>query len=443
MKIASTQAYQSLKKNFEEKKYSRGTKDTTPIYYWDGKPRKQKLTSGHYVGALRHKQIKFSDVPEKFRTREFFLQALSSTSIELVNYVKTHPTEFNKDFFKDHIETNPSALHYEFNDFEIMPLEYIDEEMVSCALFKTIDSNLCARSSFNNDWFYSICKRKKEILTQEVYTLGAKCFSINFNEIDQFLKATPKKYRTSEYYFNLCSENPTPIMNYIPKDALTNDLLSSLIIDDPKNIKCFTESALEQIDLSTRTGLKFWQVAILSSGYAIDCIPLNEERIKFFLDFYDKDSYEYEYSFKEHYKAYLRKKNSTVQTNISNLMTYTIAMTGANIDAAIEAGNNVMKSFTNNQKLLPIASNCQVPAKYCKLYDKEEYLIEIYKKLGIKIIDEKDHYYYNVVLPENLSIIQDSFGYSLQKNKETLLHYYDRGPFYDRTVTVDEILVTL
>lgn len=90
------------------------------------------------------------------------MQALSSTSIELVNCVKTHSTEFNKDFFKDHIEINPSALHYEFNDFEIMQLEYIDEEMVSCALFKTIDSNLCARPSFNNNWFYSIYKRKKK-----------------------------------------------------------------------------------------------------------------------------------------------------------------------------------------------------------------------------------------------------------------------------------------
>ena len=26
---------------------------------------------------------------------------------------------------------------------------------------------------------------------------------------------------------------------------------------------------------------------------------------------------------------------------------------------------------------------------------------------------------------------------------ETLLHYYDRGPFYDRTVIVDKINITL
>ena len=176
MKITDTQAYISLIENFYEKGYSRGTKDTTPIYYWDGNHQNPNLTSGHYVCALRHKQIKFSDVPEKYRTREFFLHALSSGSVDIVNYVKSHPEKFNKDFFKDHIETNSSALHYQFNDFEIMPLEYIDEEMVACALFKTMDGCLYGRSNATNDWFYSICKRKKEVLTQEVYTLEARCF---------------------------------------------------------------------------------------------------------------------------------------------------------------------------------------------------------------------------------------------------------------------------
>ena len=81
--------------------------------------------------------------------------------------------------------------------------------------------------------------------------------------------------------------------------------------------------------------------------------------------------------------------------------------------------------------------------KYCKIYDKEEYLAEIYKKLNIEIIREEDSYYYRVILPEGLTIVQDDFGYSLQKGEETLLHYYDRGSFYDRTVTVDMLYVTL
>ncbi len=443
MRITDTQAYQSLVENFYEKGYSRGTEDTTPIYYWDGKPQDQKLTPGHYVCALRHNQLKFNDVPEKYRTREFFLHALSGSSVEIVNYVKAHPEKFNKDFFKHHIETNSSALHYQFNDFEIMPLEYIDEEMVACALLKTIDGCLYRRSDLTNDWFYSICKRKKDVLTQEVYTLEARCFAINHHDIDKFLNATPQKYRTTMYYFNLCSKNPTPIMQYIPKNVLTNDFLTALIIDDPKNIKCFTESALEQV---AETGLKFWQIAVMRSGYVIDCIPLNEERIKFFLEFYDKDSYEYEDSFKDHYKAYLRKKNPTPQkevNKISGMMALATAMSGANIDTTIEAGNNVMKALTDNQKILPIFLKISVPKEYCKVYDKEEYLVEIYKKLNIEIIREEDNYYYRVILPEELSIVQDNFGYCLKKGDETLLHYYDRGPFYDRTVTVDKLYVTL
>lgn len=446
MRITDTQAYISLIENFYEKGYSRGTKDTTPIYYWDGNHQNPNLTSGHYVCALLHDQIKFNDVPEKYRTREFFLHALSSSSVEIVDYVKAHPEKFNKDFFKDHIETNSSALHYQFNDFEIMPLEYIDEEMVACALFKTIDSCLYRRSDLTNDWFYSICKRKQEVLTQEIYTLEARCFAIYRRDVDKFLKATPQKYRTTQYYFNLCCKNPTPIMQYIPQDILTNDFLTALIADDPKNIQCFTESALEQVNPTTRTGLKFWQIAVMRSGYVIDCIPLNEERIKFFLDFYDKDSYEYEDSFKDHYKAYLRKKNSTTKPeipNISGMATLATAMAGASLETAIEVGNNIMNALTDNQKLLPISLRVPVPKEYCKIYDKEEYLTAIYKKLNIEIVQEEDYYYYRVVLPKDISIVPDKFGYNLQKGEEKILHYYDRGPFYSRTVTVDKLYVTL
>ena len=44
MKITDTQAYISLIENFYEKGYSRGTKDTTPIYYWDGNHQNPNLT---------------------------------------------------------------------------------------------------------------------------------------------------------------------------------------------------------------------------------------------------------------------------------------------------------------------------------------------------------------------------------------------------------------
>ncbi len=91
MKITELQAYKRLEKMFEQKGYSQGIKDDMPIYCWDNiQSIPANLTSGHYVYANSYGKIKFRDIPEEYRTREFFLHALSGAYEDIVEYVKTH-----------------------------------------------------------------------------------------------------------------------------------------------------------------------------------------------------------------------------------------------------------------------------------------------------------------------------------------------------------------
>lgn len=451
MKITELPAYKRLEEMFEQKGYSRGIKDNMPIYCWDSFPCiPEKLTPGHYVYAHSYGKIKFRDIPEEYRTQEFFLHALSGAYKDIVEYVKVHPEKFDKQFFKDHIETDYYGLMFALNDFEYMPLEFIDEEMVACAMFRSVSMRYVERRGDCDAWFYSVYRRKPEVLTQELYTLGARCFAAKRGGKNKFLDITPEKYRTPEFFFALCLNNSTPVMEDIPESVLTTNFLVRLLNDSPENIQCFSESALEkEAKMPGKGTVKFWQASIILDGYQIKNIPLNDERVEFFLSIYDKDSSEYEYGFKNHYKRYLREKNSIPEpqnnaTELAGMLTLAGALSGMNSDSAIGLGTDIMNAATDRQSMLPIHYVNRVPTEYSKKYDKEEYLLEVYKKIGIEVLQEADYYYYSVILPENISIVRDDYGYCVtDSNGETLIHYYDRGPFYDRTVTVDKINVTL
>ena len=451
MEITELEAYKRLKEMFEQKGYSRGIEDNMPIYCWDNFPCiPENLTPGHYVYAISYGKIKFRDIPKEYLTREFFLHALSGVYKDIVEYVKTHPEKFDRQFFKDHIETTYSGLEFPLNDFEYMPLEFIDEEMVACAMFRSINMRYVDRRGDCEEWFYSVYRRKPEVLTQDLYILGARCFAAKRCGKNNFLDITPEKYRIPRFYFALCLNNDTPVMEDIPESVLTTQFLVNLLNDNTGNIQCFSESALEkEAEMIGRGTVKFWQAAVINDGYQIKNIPLNDERVEFFLSIYDKDSQEYEYGFKGHYKEYLRKKNSTPTPKNSaskwaGIITLAGALSGMNADSAIDLGNAMMNVATDRQSMLPIHYANRVPKKYSKKYDEEEYLLEIYKKIGIQVLQEADYYYYNVILPENISIIRDNYGYCVKdSNGETLLHYYDRGSFYDRTVTVDKINISL
>lgn len=342
MKITELQAYKRLEEMFEQKGYSRGIKDDMPIYCWDNFPCIPKnLTPGHYVYANSYGKIKFRDIPEKYRTREFFLHALSGAYEDIVEYVKTHPEKFDKQFFKDHIETDYYGLAFALNDFEYMPLEFIDEEMVACAMFRSVNMRYVDRRGDCDDWFYSVYRRKPEVLTQELYILGARCFAAKRNGKNNFLDITPEEYRTPEFYFALCLNNNTPVMEDIPESVLTTNFLVILLNDNTGNIQCFSEYALEkEAEMTGRGTVKFWQAAVINDGYQIGNIPLNDERVEFFLSIYDKDSSEYEYGFKDHYKRYLREKISTPKpenraSELAGMITLAGALSGMNSDLAI------------------------------------------------------------------------------------------------------------
>ena len=177
---------------------------------------------------------------------------------------------------------------------------------------------------------------------------------------NNFLDITPEEYRTPEFYFALCLNNNTPVMEDIPESVLTTNFLVSLLNDNTGNIQCFSEYALEkEAEMTGRGTVKFWQAAVINVGYQIGNIPLNDERVEFFLSIYDKDSSEYEYGFKDHYKRYLREKNSTPKpenraSELTGMITLAGALSGMNSDLAIDLGTDIMNATTDRQSMLPI-----------------------------------------------------------------------------------------
>lgn len=160
MKITDLPAYGRISKHFETGEFKNGIVSKLPIYsYQNGMT--GNLTPGHYVDAISYGRIRFKDIPQKYRTRDFFVHALSSVHKDVLTYVKAHiGEEFDRDFFKDHIATDMYALEFEENCFEYMPLDYIDEEMVSCAMLKAVNSRYVERRGDFADWFYSVCQKK-------------------------------------------------------------------------------------------------------------------------------------------------------------------------------------------------------------------------------------------------------------------------------------------
>lgn len=310
MEIKNLPAYQNIAQKFKTGEFQLGTKSSLPIYsYVEGM--QSNLTSCHYVDGIKYSKISFNDVPEEFRTRDFFLHSLSDVHKDVLAYVKSHlGEEFDRDFFKDHIATDMYALEFEENCFEYMPLEYIDEEMVSCAMLTAVSNRYVERRGDFDDWFYSVAKRKPELLTQDFWTLGARLFAKRINGKNKFLDITPEEYKTKEYYLYMCLENNTPVIEDIPENILTDSFLILLANININNIKSFNEKALERkVPISGQEDkLKFWQVALLINGYLANSIPLNDERIEFFLNHYDVDSPEYRYGFRDAYKRYLRNK---------------------------------------------------------------------------------------------------------------------------------------
>lgn len=311
MKITDLPAYKRIKEKFDTGEFQNGTASELPIYSYETS-RAEFLTPGHYVNAIQYGKLALCEIPEAYRTRDFFLLALSAVHKDIVEYVKAHIGEkFDRDFFKDHIVSDYYSIEFDENCFEYMPIEYIDEEMVSVAILKAINARYVERRGDFDDWFYSVAKRKPNVLTQDFWTLGARLFATKRCGKNKFLEMTPEEYRTKEYYFAMCLENNTPVMEDIPSEILTTDFLVNLVNDNVRNISSFSEEALERkVPIQNHSEeVKFWQAAIMIDGFMSRYIPLNDERVEFFLNSYDEDSSEYRYGFKDSYERFLKKKN--------------------------------------------------------------------------------------------------------------------------------------
>ncbi|MBE5821196.1 MAG: hypothetical protein E7311_01230 [Clostridiales bacterium] len=315
MKRTDTPAFIRILEKFKTGEYELGNTSNLSIYSYYPEISKEKLTPGHFVDAIRYCKLDLCEIPKEYQTREFFLHSLSGVHKDVLEYVKANlGKQFDRQFFKDHIATDNYSIDFEENCFEYMPLEYIDEEMISCAMIKAVIGNSIDRRGDFDDWFYSVAKRKPEVLTQDFWILGARIFAAKRNGVNKFLEITPEEYKTEEYYFMMCMQNDTPVMEDFPKEIITNEFLVALIHDNVNNIKSFSNDELERkvkfIGENKEDEVTFWQAAILINGYIISYIPLNEERVEFFKEHYNESSGEYKIGFYDSYKRWLRKQES-------------------------------------------------------------------------------------------------------------------------------------
>lgn len=396
--------------------------------------------------------------PENPRTREFFLSKF--TEPEVFNYIKNHIEQFDREFFKDLLASDRYATIFRNNCFAIMPLEYIDEEMCSLAILNAIDYGADA-------WFYSTYERKPEALTADLWKLGARLYETDENKI---LDITPEEYKDVEYYKERCCTNyryfgsevvcrTDKIMDSIPQEILTPEFLVGLLVVSLENIAMFNEKALEtKISYSDTSSGEIvtetiWQFVVKLNGNLIRNIKLNDERIEYFLNHYDKDSKEYNYAFKDKYKKYKKKKKNPkayaeqmartgdYYRNAAEEAMLRIHVNVLNGEEPTQVFDDMAKATRNvQQAFLPIKYRERVPAELCKQYDSEEYLELMYNLLGIEIIEERDDLFYRVNMPEEWTVTTKGYwNYVKDKDGGDVLTYFSRSLFYDRDAYVRSI----
>lgn len=450
--------YQKIEKRVDEGEFVRGfnysfnrgcgESDINRIPY-------SRRTPEVCASLMAYSRCYLSDVPESSRTREFYLNAYFHNDV--YEYIKNNANLFDRQFYKDLIATNSAATWSDRNCFKFMPLEYIDEEMCSLAILESTDY-------IGGNWFEEVARRKPEVLTNDLWNLGARIYSSARSGINDFLEITPEEYKTQEYYKSMCMSNfnvGTPlytnkgrIMDTIPKNIITEEFLIDLLTEDIENIGMFNEQALETL-VTVNEGEKevLWKAILKIDGKVIKYIPLNDERVEYFLSLYEKDSMEYRWCFKDEYKRYLKKKrndisNSEVRTQIDNIDTANRVLMGAllyNLEGedpskAIDDEINRGKSMTED--FLPIKYRGIIPDALRKDYDSEEYLAMMYDSLDIKIIEEYDNYFYKVELPEKWKVETNGYWSKVldQEGNKIIEYFYD-PKFYDKDAYVKELFV--
>ena len=400
------QAYQNIEKLFESKEYSKG------ISY----PKYDNLIN-ICEKSLRNGECSFKDLPSRVKNNtNFFIFVLSEGPYtknkykdrkDVVDYVKSNIEKFDRDFFKNYIETDWFSLYGDSNAFEIMPIDYIDEEMVLCAMKKALSNFAYLNDKRCGEWFYTVARRKPELLTEDLYILAARCFAENIDGNNKLLSITPEEYRTEEFYWEMCIDKDTPVLQNVPSNAISDNFLFALLNRNAANIRVFTEEFLERETCMQRFGkVKFWQVALILDGLQIANIPLNEERIQFFVTMYDEKSEKYAKSFSD------------------SLLNY------------FHTNDLIMHETLKNGKI-PV-KYALLPTSYCSMK-----LDSLYSRMGIEFLDPDG---YIAVLPEYISLIQDvkkgnMIGYYIYNKKigKKILHF--RKDFRNNHLETDAMFV--
>jgi hypothetical protein len=451
--LLTDSVYKRLLEEFKSGKFTFGKEYNTTIWSCDDDfiPLDDKAL-GRYIDALNSGKIHLYEVPDVIRTEEFYVNTF--TNKEVNEFIKNNNYRFSREFYKSVIMQNRHSLKLDNNCFEIMPLEYIDEEIVSLAILNGIDE-------INHYWLMTVYRRNKDVISEDVWKLAARLYGSRF--FKEILDITPEEYKDKEWYSELfkctynnmsrCdrrdkyynSKDKTVLMDYVPKEVLTEEFLINLIKDNPKNIARFNEYALEKKIKLGDEEKKIWQHLIEEDGDLIELIDLNDERIDYFKSLYDKDSIEY-IGFKYQLRDYQRKnnkknkpKNSNYAHVIMDALLY--AKDGDDVSLAIENEvNRNRKDMRKSNDLLPIKYQGEIPDEFRKEYDSFEYLEMMYKKYGIEIVEEEDYYLYKVKLPEGFKIEYDNlFGKVIDNDGDMIFCFFRDDKFYDRDAYVTYI----
>ena len=454
--------FERIVKKIEDGIFERGNDCRITHYYIEGDISRipyAERTPEVCASLMDYGRCKLYEVPKSSRTREFYLATF--TNEEVYNYIKNHIEEFDRQFFKDLLVTNEYATHFDRNCFEVMPLEYIDEEMCSLGI---VESTGWA----NYSWFDSVFKRRPDAISEDVWKLAARLYTGCQSFTSGTLSHIPESYKDVDLYKQMCRchynygielrGDKQDVMDYIPKEVLTPKFLLGLLRENPNNFARFNEHALETEIRHTVDGEsvkeKIWQFMIRENGELIRDIDLNDERVEFFLSNYSKDSSEYIFSFKDKYKKYKKQRDNkedyerkqrelreesvdTAMRVLFGAMLY--SMEGEDPSKAIEDESRF--DSIKRKVVLPIKYRGPIPFEFIKEYDSEEYLEKLYKEMGIEIIDEHDNLFYNVVLPDGWKIENTDryWNHVKDQNGNTVIEYFYDSKFYDRDAYVKDV----
>lgn len=448
--------YERINEKFNNGTFN-GGEDYSFNYYYEGHISEYSMeerTPEVCSSLMSYGRCSIDDVPKESITREFLINAFTNDGVR--NYIISHINEFDKQFWLDLIVSNKYSTHFKDNCFEIMPIEFIDEEMCSLAMIKTMTWS-------SSDWFESTFRRKPKALTKDIWKLAARVYT---KLAKFFIENVPSEYVDEEFYleFLSCSFNcgislnndKRSSMDLIPQEVLTSEFLLTLILysKDRKynvfaNLEAFNEQALETKIVYNGEEISIWKYAILVDPTSIQYIPLNEERNEFFLSKNDKDTIAYSFYFKKKYKEFLKKHNSNhlqaQQRDINNnqqkgLEILCLSMLGKSIDDALDSIDEVKTNTPVNKSLLPIYYKGFIPEKFRKEYDSEEYLLKVYSDFGIKVLGEYDSLFYDIILPKNWTIKRDGYWNKvIDDNGNTKIEFFYDSKFYDKDAYVREI----